>query len=375
MNLSDLQRHWDAFGRQDPMWAILTDPARKGRRWTPDAFFATGVAEIEAHMAEAAALGLPVQRRSALDFGCGLGRLTQALAAHADQVLGLDVAPSMVEQACAFNRHGARVDYRVQAAPPLGAIADRSIDLVYTGRVLQHIAPEYARRYISELARVLAPGGFLSFDVPSRPLDAPALPAGALAPSAYRAALAVTRQALTPDGARIELDVLVTNMSDQPWPAGAPLNLGNHWLTAEGEMVVPDDQRAALPLPLGAGQSVSVSMAASLPENPAAQVLELDLVHEGVAWFAWLDSPTVRLPLNEPAGPPGLVPAADESAVAAVVAVAAEPAFEPVMEMHAVPREAVERLLDAAGVRLLRVRREHHCGPRWDAFRYDVTAG
>ncbi len=44
MNLTDLQRHWDAFGQHDPMWPILTDPARKGRRWTPKAFYATGVA-------------------------------------------------------------------------------------------------------------------------------------------------------------------------------------------------------------------------------------------------------------------------------------------------------------------------------------------
>ncbi len=44
------------------------------------------------------------------------------------------------------------------------------------------------------------------------------------------------------------------------------------------------------------------------------------------------------------------------------------------MEMHAVPRADVEALLSAAGVRLLRVRPEAHCGPRWEAFRYDVTA-
>ena len=74
MNLHDLQRHWDAFGEQDPMWAILTDPARKGRRWTAEEFFATGIAEIEALMAEARGFGLPVDRRRALDFGCEIGR-------------------------------------------------------------------------------------------------------------------------------------------------------------------------------------------------------------------------------------------------------------------------------------------------------------
>ena len=43
------------------------------------------------------------------------------------------------------------------------------------------------------------------------------------------------------------------------------------------------------------------------------------------------------------------------------------------MEMHAVAREDVESILEAAGARLLDVRRTHHCGPLWLAFRYDVT--
>ena len=358
MNLTDLQRHWDAFGRHDPMWAILTDPARKGGRWTADEFFATGVAEIGGVMADARALGLPAQRRRALDFGCGLGRLTQALAAHADHALGLDVAPSMIDQARVFNRYGARVEYRVQAAPPFDAIPDRSVDLVYTSRVLQHIAPEYSRRYISELARVLAPGGVLSFDVPSRALDAPALPTGALPHVAYRAAIAVTSHVVT--SAAIDVEVQVMNTSDQTWPAGVPLNLGNHWLAADGAVVVADDRRVAVPLPLGPGRSVSLHFSAALPADPAARTLELDVVHEGVAWFAWVDSPTVRL---------NTVSSAPATARAALAQ-----AFEPVMEMHAVRREDVEALLAAAGVRLLRVRQEQHCGPRWEAFRYDVTA-
>jgi SAM-dependent methyltransferase len=350
MNLHDLQRHWDAFGEQDPMWAILTDPARKGRRWTAEEFFATGVAEIDALMAEARGFGLPVGR--ALDFGCGLGRLTQALADHCDEALGLDVAPSMVAQAATFNRHGARVQYQVQTAPPFHTIASRSMDVVYTGRVLQHIAPVFAREYIRELARVVAPGGFLSFDVPSRWLDAPVLPAGALPLGAYRAALTARLDAAT-DTSRVVVDVTVTN----------------HWLACDGAVVVADDRRVAVPRPLAPGASVTVTFEAPRSTVPGADVLELDLVHEGVAWFAWHGSPTVRLDVG-PAAAPAATPAP-----AAPPPPSPAPAFEPVMEMHAVPREEVEALLAGAGVRLLRVRAEAHCGPRWEAFRYDVTAG
>ena len=372
MNLDELQRHWDAFGAEDPMWAILTDPAKKGRRWTAAEFFATGVTEIAALMDEARSLGLPAERRRALDFGCGLGRLTQALADHCDEAIGLDVAPSMIAQARTFNRHGARVRYDVQGEVPFTAVASASIDVVYTGRVLQHIAPIYAREYIRELARVLAPGGFLSFDVPSRWLDQPALPAGALPVSAYRAELrAMPAPASRHD--HVALSVRVTNASAIAWPANTPLNVGNHWLARDGAVLVADDRRVAIALPLAPGASTTLTFEAPRPAVPGADVLELDVVHEGVAWFAWHGSPSLRLDVGLPA--PGTSASNHTASSANPVSPPASPsAFEPVMEMHAVPREDVEALLAAAGVRLLRVRAEAHCGPRWQAFRYDVTA-
>ena len=45
------------------------------------------------------ALETPVLRRRALDFGCGIGRATIPLAGHFDEVVGVDVAPGMIEQA------------------------------------------------------------------------------------------------------------------------------------------------------------------------------------------------------------------------------------------------------------------------------------
>jgi len=364
MDLRELQRHWHAFGEQDPMWAILTDPARKGRRWTAEEFFATGVAEVDALMTEARSFGLPAARRRALDFGCGVGRLTQALADHCDEVIGLDVAPSMIAQAATFNRHGGRVVYRVQPAPPFQTVASRSIDVVYTGRVLQHIAPVYAREYIRELARVVAPGGFLSFDVPSRWLDQPVLPAGALPVGAYRALVSAAPRP-GGDAGHVVVDVVVTNTGTEAWPAGTPLNIGNHWLARDGAVLVADDRRVGVPLPLAPGASATVTFEAPRAETPGADVLELDVVHEGVAWFAWHGSPTARVDVGA-VTPPESGPR--EPAAATTTA------FEPVMEMHAVPRQDVEAILTSAGVRLLRVRAEAHCGPRWEAFRYDVTA-
>ena len=88
MRLSEVQRFWDRQAHADPMWAILTDPAKAGGRWDADEFFATGTREIGVFMEQAAEWGAPASRRSALDFGCGIGRLSQALSDDFEQVYG-----------------------------------------------------------------------------------------------------------------------------------------------------------------------------------------------------------------------------------------------------------------------------------------------
>jgi SAM-dependent methyltransferase len=146
MRLSGLRRHWNEFGRSDPLWAILTAPDKKGNRWAIDEFLQTGRDEIAALIRYLDARGLTGGRRRAIDFGCGAGRLTHALADHFDQVIGVDIAPSIV-------------------------------DLVYTLLVLQHMHPRYIRQYLTEFVRVLRPGGVLVFQLPAGRLP-PAEPRG-----------------------------------------------------------------------------------------------------------------------------------------------------------------------------------------------------
>lgn len=46
-----------------------------------------------------------------LDFGCGVGRLTQPLADHFNWFYGVDIVPSMIELANKYNPHGERCKY------------------------------------------------------------------------------------------------------------------------------------------------------------------------------------------------------------------------------------------------------------------------
>lgn len=169
MNLTELQKNWQTFGKTDPFWAILSDDGGKGGKWRIEEFFETGRKEIAGVLSYTASLLVSPGRGRALDFGCGVGRLTQALAPHFDQVVGVDIAPSMIELADKYNQFGPKCRYLVNGTDDLAIFPSDSIDLIYSNIVLQHMQPQYSQQYIKEFCRVLAPGGLLIFQIPSEP--------------------------------------------------------------------------------------------------------------------------------------------------------------------------------------------------------------
>ncbi len=165
--LRDLERHWNAWGELDPFWAILSVPGKEGNRWDVDEFFASGRVEVDEVLRHVALLSPGRSRKRALDFGCGIGRVTQAFCDYFDECDGVDIAASMIALAERFNRHGDRCRYHVNAEADLRLFGDETFDFVYSNIVLQHIRPPLSKRYLTEFLRVLVPGGVAVFQLPS----------------------------------------------------------------------------------------------------------------------------------------------------------------------------------------------------------------
>ena len=182
MDFELLKRNWEAFGREDPLWAVLTEPSRKGGRWDPDEFLATGEREVAEVFAELDAFGVATMDGRALDFGCGAGRLTQALAGRFDRCDGVDIAASMIAAAEHLNRHGERVSYHVNPSADLALFGGETFDFALSYIVLQHMEPRYAKRYIAEFVRVLKIGAVAVFSLPTGLLTPVPPPAGAAPP-------------------------------------------------------------------------------------------------------------------------------------------------------------------------------------------------
>jgi SAM-dependent methyltransferase len=157
-------RDWDDLALVDPFWAVLAAEGKRGGRWELGEFLSTGEADAEQILATAAELGRPSRRERALDFGCGVGRLTRALARRFDEAVGVDVSERMLDHARRLNADTPNVIFTDAEHPPAGRF-----DLVVANLVLQHLPSRpLARVHITRLVEAARPDGLVVFQLPTR---------------------------------------------------------------------------------------------------------------------------------------------------------------------------------------------------------------
>jgi SAM-dependent methyltransferase len=167
MTLESHKRDWEDLSALDPYWAILSRPEAQHGNWDFEEFFLTGEREIRGIIEFGEQLSLPLERETALDFGCGVGRLTIALSRYFEHCYGVDISENMIGQARQLNAAIPNCEFIVNQANNLSIFSDNYFDLVYTNIVLQHIPDKSTiRAYISEFVRTLKEGGLLVFQLP-----------------------------------------------------------------------------------------------------------------------------------------------------------------------------------------------------------------
>lgn len=94
---------------------------------------------------------------TALDLGCGYGRVTPWIGEFVPEVVGVDPNPETIEIARSRYPH---FDFRVASGHEL-PYEDDSFDLVVTWTVLQHVPPGEIEDVTEEIQRVLRSDGWL----------------------------------------------------------------------------------------------------------------------------------------------------------------------------------------------------------------------
>lgn len=100
----------------------------------------------------------PGHRDTILDFGCGMGRLTNYIKHRASKICGIDASEAMIELALKQNEENSATEFKLISnnnIPYPGEYFNKA----FTVWVLQHIDDNELNIIAGELYRVLTPGG------------------------------------------------------------------------------------------------------------------------------------------------------------------------------------------------------------------------
>lgn len=97
--------------------------------------------------------------RMVLEIGPGGGRWSEVLQSRADHLVLVDVTERALELCRERFADATNIDYVLTDGATLPGVADDSLDFAWSFDAFVHIAPLDIASYLSEIARVLKPGG------------------------------------------------------------------------------------------------------------------------------------------------------------------------------------------------------------------------
>src|SRR5438067_11057969 len=140
--------------------------AAPGTRGLAESVAAAAAAAVDVVVARAALIGLPSGASRALEYRCGIGALTAALADHFDEVVGIDPSAQRIDSARLMFRDRARCTFVVGGLPALAEIPGRfGLALADLG----HDARAESSDAVAEaLLAALVPGGIAAIRLAAR---------------------------------------------------------------------------------------------------------------------------------------------------------------------------------------------------------------
>ena len=167
---------WDKWGETDPYFGVLSSDEYRAGNLSEEhraKFFDSGSDYIDRMLATVREhLDSDFEPVSALDFGCGVGRLVIPLANVATTVVGVDVSDHMLAESASncVQRKVENVSF-VKSDDDLTQLQG-SFDLIHSCLVLQHIPTKRGMKLIEALLCHLQPGGVVAIQFYYR-CDAP----------------------------------------------------------------------------------------------------------------------------------------------------------------------------------------------------------
>lgn len=166
MDQGHMREYWNERAREDAYFFV--DSRRSYRDPELSDFWEQGEQDLDRLLDS---LDLKIEAGDVvLDLGCGVGRLTGAIAARAARAYGLDVSDEMIELARSKHSDLRNVEWLVGDGMSLRPLEDDSIDACLSYAVFRHIPRRSITvGYVREISRVLRSGGWTAFQVSNDP--------------------------------------------------------------------------------------------------------------------------------------------------------------------------------------------------------------
>lgn len=156
-------REWEKFGASDPYYGVYTDDRFKLAhidQTARDDFFSSGEAYVtQCFSVVKKELDPNFEPRRALDFGCGVGRITVPLARRIDHVVGLDVSESMLVEAKENCQRSGLDNVDLLKSDDRLMNLNGSFDFIHSCHVFQHIPTDRGEAILTEMISHLTDDG------------------------------------------------------------------------------------------------------------------------------------------------------------------------------------------------------------------------
>lgn len=154
---------WENLGEENPYFGVYTvdkfrtenlDDEKLGEFFESGEIYVREIwEEIEDHFKA------DFNPKKALDFGCGVGRLTLPLASKCQTVTGVDISSNMLKEAekNAVSANISNVGFKESKQFFSGS--SKEYDFVHSFIVFQHIKPKEGEKIFAEVVKMLKTGG------------------------------------------------------------------------------------------------------------------------------------------------------------------------------------------------------------------------
>lgn len=166
-----IHQEWEHLGATEPYWSVVTQPQYYQAEFAShsEQFYTSGKYSADVFLAALRRCGVnPAQLSVCLEVGCGVGRVTWALAAAFNKLIAADISKHHLDLAENYLSGKGVHNVEFQHWQTVHAIRQLpQLDAIFSVITLQHNPPPVMVWMLRELLGKLCPGGVACIQIPT----------------------------------------------------------------------------------------------------------------------------------------------------------------------------------------------------------------